>query len=88
MAKFDLKRGNVKQSDKDLWQLRRTLEDNRSKIDGACADRMSALASIRQLTNNAEPSTGHAAQFESAVAHSRTSTTQETATRHTRPRLR
>lgn len=67
MAKFDLKRGNVKQSDKDLWQLRRTLEDNRSKIDGACADRMSALASIRQLTNNAEPSTGHAAQFESAV---------------------
>lgn len=67
MAKFDLKRGDVKQSDKDLWQLRRTLEDNRSKIDGACADRMSALASIRQLTNNAEPSAGHAAQFESAV---------------------
>ena len=58
---------NVKQSDKDLCQLRRTLEDNRSKIDGACADRMSALASIRQLTNNAEPSAGHAAQFESAV---------------------
>lgn len=28
---------------------------------------MSALASIRQLTNNAEPSAGHAAQFESAV---------------------
>lgn len=67
MAKFDLKRGNVKQSDKDLWQLRRTLEDNRSKIDGACADRMSALASIRQLTNNAVPSADHAARFESAV---------------------
>ncbi len=67
MAKFDLKRGNVKQSDKDLWQLHRTLEDNRSKIDGACADRMSALASIRQLTNNAVPSADHAARFESAV---------------------
>lgn len=67
MAKFDLKRGNVKQSDKDLWQLRRTLEDNSSKIDGACADRMSALAGIRQLTNNAVPSADHAAQFESAV---------------------
>ena len=67
MAKFDLKRGNVKQSDRDLWQLRRTLEGNSSKIDGACADRMSALASIRQLTNNAEPSADHAAKFESAV---------------------
>lgn len=67
MAKFDLKRGNVKQSDKDLWQLQRTLEGNSSKIDGACTDRMSALASILQLTNNAEPSADHAARFEYAV---------------------
>lgn len=67
MAKFDLKRGNVKQSDKDLKQLKWILGENKSKIDGACIARMSTLAGIRALTNNAVPSVNHIEQFERAI---------------------
>lgn len=67
IAKFDLKRGNVRQSNEDLGRLNLTLRENKSKIDGACVARMNALADIRTLTNNAEPSADHATRFERAI---------------------
>lgn len=67
MAKFDLKRGNVRQSNEGLGRLSLTLRENKSKIDGACVARMNALADIRTPTNNAEPSADHATRFEHAI---------------------
>ena len=66
-AKFDLKRGNVRQSNEDLMRLNLTLKENSSKIDGACSSRMLALAKIRTLTNSAVPSVDHVTRFEYAI---------------------
>ena len=66
-SKFNLKRGKVEKSNNDLGRLTRALESNRSKIDGTCILRMSALAEIRKLTNNAVPSAEHVSRFEFAL---------------------
>lgn len=67
MAKFDLKRGNVAQSNQDLGRLSISLKKNKSKIEGACTKRMATLVDIRALTNNAKPSADHTALFERAI---------------------
>lgn len=66
MAKFDLKHATPGRATR-TWGLNLTLRENKSKMDGAFATRMNALADIRRLTNNAELSADHATRFEHAI---------------------
>lgn len=66
-SKFSLKRGNVTRSNVDLAKLGASLEHDRARIDGTCLERLTALAEVRKLTNNAEPTTAHAEKLARAL---------------------